>query len=171
MEKKITTPVVKGLVLALILIVFGIVLHLSGQGMNKGLGAISYIIMIGGVIWACINYANQMDNNVTFGNVFAHGFKTTAVITVLMVVYTVLAVKVLFPEMQDLALEQTSLELEKQNMSDDQAETALDMTRRFFIPFAIAGVLVMFMIMGLIASLIGAGVAKKNPQTPFPQHG
>jgi hypothetical protein len=169
MEKKVTSNVVKGLVISLILIVFSMVLYFTGMEMNKGLASIQYLIMLAGIIWACINYANQMDNNVTFGNVFAHGFKTTAVITVIMIVYSVIAVKFLFPEMIDKAIDQSRVELEKRDMSEDQMETAIDISKKFFLPFMIGGILVIYMVVGLISSLVGAGVAKKNPQSPFPQ--
>lgn len=169
MENKITTPVVKGLLLSMILIVFGLALHFTGNSMNKSLGSIQYVIIVGGIIWACIVYANQMENNVTFGNVFAHGFKMTAVVAVITVVYTVLSFKVFFPEMIEIALEETTKQLEKNNMPQEQMDTTIEMTRKFFIPFAIAGVLVGTMFIGAISSLIGAAVAKKNPKDPFTQ--
>ena len=171
MEKTVTTPVVKGIILSLILIVFQVAVHFAGQTTNQGLGSIQYLILIGGLIWACISYARQMDHNVTFGNVFAHGFKTTAVVTVITIIYTVIAIKFLFPEMMDLMLEKTREELAKNNMSDEDSERAIEMTSKFMLPFAIGGILLVFMIVGAIASLIGAAVAKKNPQGPFNQAG
>lgn len=171
MEAKVTSHVVKGLILSLVLIVYGLILHFTGQSMNRSLNSIQYAIIVGGIIWGCITYANQLHNNVTFGNVFAHGFKMTAVVTVITIVYSILAFKVLFPEMLDQALAQASAELEKKNMSEDQMDTAMSITRKYFIPFAIGGILLGFMFIGAISSLIGAAVAKKKPQDPFAQQG
>jgi hypothetical protein len=62
--------------------------------------------------------------------------------------------------------------MEGKNMSDDQIEQGIAFTKKFFTPLAIGGVLVSFLIMGVIGSLIGAAVAKKNPQqSPFVQQG
>lgn len=169
MENKVTTPVVKGLIISLCIIVYSLILYFTDQYMNKSLGYVQYAIILGGVIWACIIYANQMNNNVTFGNVFAHGFKTTAVFTVITVLYTALAFKVLFPEMQDKILEQTVAEMQKKNLSQDQIDQAMTITNKFFFTFAIAGILVFNVFLGTIASLIGAAVAKKNPTDPFVQ--
>lgn len=169
MEKKPTSHVVKGLIISLVLIVVGIAIHFAGLTMNKGVGALQYVILLAGIIWGCISYANQMNNNVTFGNVFAHGFKITAVVTVIMIVYTIISIKFLFPEMADLATEQARENLEQNNMSEEQIEQAMSITKKFFMPLAIGGVLLVFMIIGLISSLIGAAVAKKNPQSPFQQ--
>jgi NADH:ubiquinone oxidoreductase subunit 6 (subunit J) len=171
METKVTTPVIKGLIISLILIVFSLALYFMGQTTNQGLSSIQYLIIIGGIIWGCIIYSNQMNNNVTYGNVFAHGFKIAAVVTVIMIVYTVIALKVLFPDMVNVILDKTREQMAEKNMSDEQTETAVNMTKKFFVPFAIGSILLMFMIVGCISSLIGAAVAKKNPQGPFVQQG
>lgn len=167
METKVTTPVIKGLIISMILIVIGLAIYFTGQVANKSLGYLQYLILFAGILWGCINYAKQLDGNVSFGNVFAHGFKITAVVTVILVLYTLLALTVLFPEMKDKLIEQAELEMEKQSMSDSQRDQAVSMMKNYMMPFAIAGILFFFMVIGLIASLIGAAAAKKKPLDPF----
>jgi hypothetical protein len=171
METKIVQPWMKGLILSLITITFSIVLYLTDLWQNKGLGYISYAIVLGGIIWSCIHYAQQMNGNVTFGNVFAHGFKVTATLIVITVLYTVLSVKLIFPEMTDKIIEVAAKEMEKnKNLTDEQVKSALDMTRKFMMPFMIGGTILGYGIFGAICSAIGAGIAKKNPNpTPFEQ--
>ncbi len=167
METKVTTPVIKGLIISMILIVIGLAIYFTGQVANKSLGYLQYLILFAGILWGCINYAKQLDGNVSFGNVFAHGFKITAVVTVILVLYTLLALTVLFPEIKDKLIEQAELEMEKQSMSDSQRDQAVSMMKNYMMPFAIAGILFFFMVIGLIASLIGAAAAKKKPLDPF----
>ncbi len=170
MEQKIATPVQKGLIISLILIVIGLVLYFTNQIANKSLGYLQYAVLIGGIIWACISYAKQMNGNVTFGNVFAHGFKTTAFIAALMAVYSFISVKFLFPDIIDKTLDIARAEMSSnKDLSEDQIGQALEMTRKFFVPFTIGFILIGFALMGALGSLIGAAVAKKNPQTPFSQ--
>jgi lysylphosphatidylglycerol synthetase-like protein (DUF2156 family) len=170
METKTTSTVTKGLIISLIMIVFGLVLYFTGQYQNKGLGMIQYCILIGGIIWACINYAKQMNHNVTFGNVFAHGFKITALVIVIMVVYSFVSMKFIFPEMQDKIMEQSRAEmLQGGKLTDDQVDGYMTKMQKYFIPFMIGGIIIAFGIIGAIASLIGAAAAKKNPQAPFNQ--
>ena len=168
MEQKITTPAVKGLLISLVMIIFGIIVYFAGQIENQGLSSLQYVILFGGIIWSCITYAKQMNGNVTFGNVFGHGFKTTAAIAAIMAVYTFISVKFLFPDIVDKSIEAARKNMQEQNLSDSQMQTALDITRKFFLPFAIGGLLLFFAIAGCIASLIGAAVAKKNPQSQNP---
>lgn len=172
MEQKVTTPVLKGVIITLLLIVFGLVIYFTNQMENTTMGYIQYVILIIGVIWSCTSFAKQMNGNVTFGNVFAHGFKTTAVVAALLAVYTFISVKFLFPDIVDKSMEIAKKKMESSgnNMSDEQIQRSLDMVRKFFVPFAIGSILVIFAIVGAISSLIGAAVAKKNPQSPFEQN-
>lgn len=168
MEKKITSPVVKGLIISLALIVFAIVTYLTNQLENKALGYLQYVILAAGIIWACISYANENDNYVTYGNVFGHGFKTTALIAAVMAIYVLLAFKVLFPELMDKSLEIARTEMEKnKGLSDDDIDKGMEISRRYMTPIVIGSTLFGLMFFGTIFSLIGAAVAKKKPITPF----
>ncbi|MBS1747834.1 MAG: DUF4199 domain-containing protein [Bacteroidetes bacterium] len=168
MEPKITSPQVKGLVIALILIVTGLVVYFIDGMKHPELNYIQYAIFLAGIIWACISYSNQLNANVTFGNLFAHGFKTTAVITVIILVYTILAMKVIFPDMIDKSIEMTREKMEAEGKAtDEQIQQGLTMMKDHFVTFAAVGVIVGFAIMGAISSLIGAAVAKKKPKDPF----
>lgn len=171
MENKVMTSTNKGLIIGLILVVLSVTTTLLVTDIEKqqSFGWISYLIMIGCAVWACISYAKDMDGNVSFGNVFSHGFKTTAVFTIILVVYTALAFTVIFPELKDKMLEVTRAQMEKDGkLSSAEIDRALSMSSKFFLPFAIAGLLIFSLILGAIGSLIGAAVAKKNPNpTPF----
>ncbi len=89
MENKVTTPVVKGIIISLILIVYGLIIYFVDNMKHPELSYVQYAILLGGLIWACVSYSTQLNANVTFGNLFAHGFKTNAVITVIVVLYSV----------------------------------------------------------------------------------
>ena len=169
MEKKVTTPAVKGIIISLILIVFALTIQFLNLSQNKSLGGLQFVILIAGIIWSCISYAKQLDGNVTFGNVFSHGFKTSAAVTAIMVVYTIISIKFIFPEALDMAMREARTNMESKNMSDDQIETAINFTKKFFIPLTAGGILLVFLIAGVIGSLIGAATAKKNPEGPFVQ--
>ena len=166
-NQKVMSTTTKGVILALIQIVLSVVMQLLITDFSKmqKFSWISYVIIIGGLIWAAISYSKEMNANVTFGNIFAHGFKTTAVMTILVLAYTILSVTVLFPEMKDKAMEVARTQMESDGkLSEAQIDQAIGMTQKFFIPFAIGGVVIGYLILGAIGSLIGAGVAKKNPQ-------
>jgi 1,4-dihydroxy-2-naphthoate octaprenyltransferase len=133
---------------------------------QSGFQYISYVIYIAGIIWSVTLYGKQVDYNSTFGNYFAHGFKVAALVTCIMIIYIVIILN-LFPDMKEKAMDAAKKSMEaKGKMTEDQINTALTMTRKFFMVFAIGTTLVGYLIFGAISSLIGAGVTKKNPH-PF----
>ena len=53
--------------------------------------------------------------------------------------------------------------MSEKNLSEDQVEQALNMTKKFFMVFLIGGALLGYLIVGAIASVIGAAITKKDP--------
>jgi hypothetical protein len=169
MDKQITSHIVKGAILGGISILFSIVIYVFSLYTTQWLSFLSYAIFIGGIIYGNILFANQNENNVTFGNIFAHGFKTTAVVIVITVLYTVLSLFI-FPDMVDKIIELSRTAMAKNpQMTDEMIEQGIAMTKKLFLPFAIAGAIFFTGFFGAIGSLIGAAVAKKNPVDPFKQ--
>ena len=163
MEQKITTPVTKGIVISLILIILSMVSYFMDLTQNKAMQYSGYIIFIAAIIWAVYSYGQQVNHNSTFGNYFAHGFKVVAIVTVLMIVFTVIILLV-FPDIKEKGIDAARKSMEsKGNMSSDQINQAIGFTQKFFMAFVIGGALVFYLFFGAIASLIGAGVTKRNP--------
>jgi hypothetical protein len=168
MENKITSHIVKGSILSIVTIVLGVIIYVFNLYEAAWLSYINYAILIGGIVYSCILFANESKNNVTFGNIFAHGFKTTSVLIVIVTVYTFLSVKFLFPDMQDKIIEISRKKMaQNPQLTDEMIEQGVNMTKKFFVPFAIGGAVIGNAFLGVIGSLIGAAAAKKNPADPF----
>ncbi len=170
MENKVTSNVTKGLIISLILIVLDLVAGFAHFKYASWYRWTGNLVLIAAIIWACISYGAQLNNQVSFGNIFAHGFKTSAVIACILFLYVILSVLVIFPGTKDEVLEQARKQMEaKGNLTDDQVNMALEWTKKSFWPITIAAVVLGTLILGVIASLIGAAVTKKKPSTPFEQ--
>lgn len=165
MEKKVTSHVIKGLVLFLVLVVFDLLGYFLDLKFEKWYGWITYAIMLGGIIYGCVLFSNQKNNNVTFGNVFAHGFKISLVLTCLLFVYTLISLNLLFPDMMDKILAKAMEEARKSGK--EIPDEALAMMPKIIKITIYAGLVVVTLLIGVIGGLIGGAVAKKNPPTPF----
>jgi len=162
------TPAVKGVVLSLVLILISLILFFAGQSENKVLGLIPVTIFGVAIIWSCHYYTTQMKGNVTFGNVFAHGFKTSAATAAIVLVYTIIFIKFISPEMVDKALIKVREKWEEQKLSAEQIKQYEITLRTYFIPYVVGMAMLMYLIGGAIFSLIGAAVSKKNADpNPF----
>lgn len=157
-----------GLVISAIIILLSVLFYVMNLSGEKWTQWVAIGIMFVGVLFTCIQFAKINNGNVTFGNVFANGFKTVSVIALITTLFSVIFV-LLFPEIKEKALEQVRLDMEKQGQSDEIIETAINMTSKMFMVFMIAGGIFGTLFFGAIASLIGAAAAKKNPNIQSPQ--
>ncbi|MDB5222087.1 MAG: hypothetical protein JWN83_754 [Chitinophagaceae bacterium] len=166
MEQKITSTITKGFVIGLVMIAITLGMTFSGMAVDSSLKWLSYIIFITGVVIAISQYGKQINYNSTFGNYFAHGFKISALVTIIMIAYSVIFISV-FPEFKEQALDAARKQMQSnKNISEDNMEKGIEMTKRFFMIGMVGGILLFYLITGAIASLIGAAITKKHPQ-PF----
>lgn len=169
-ETKIMSAQVKGLLISLIVIILGIAGYFTGLGLSTGwYNWVVNLILLVAIIFACVHFANQKQGFVTFGNVFLHGFKISAVVTIILLVYTILAFAVLFPDMKEKIFEMQAKQMEKQGLDEDKIEQASSAMKNFFWPITIGVTIFGTLIWGAIASLIGAAVAKKKKHNPLDQ--
>lgn len=164
MENKKLSNLNAGLLLFLFMVVFTLIINMGGFQRNTQLNWISYLIIIGGIILLVIKYGKDMDNNVTFGNLFAYGFKTIAITTIFFIAFSVFFYMI-FPEYKDQLLQIARENALKNATPDtrDNVEKGMEIFQRFFFVGMVAGILISFAILGAIGSLIGAAVAKKEP--------
>lgn len=168
-ETKPISHFVAGAILGALLVVYSIVLYFLDQMQNQTLGYLSYVILIGGLIFFIHQYAKSKNNQVTFGNLFSYGFKATAIVILIMLVF-VIGFNMAFPEFKDQILQTMREKMEEDGKStDDQIETAVGMFSRNYILFAAIGTVIGMAILGAIGSLIGAAVTKKKPVNPMDQ--
>ncbi len=168
-NKKPVNALLAGVIISAVLIVFSILLNLLGQDQNRGLQMLTYLILIAGLIFFITQYGKANDYQKTFGQLFGYGFKATAIITLIFIVFTVIFVS-LSPELKEKTLEAARIEMEKDSRLDDtQVDDSVKMMEKFFMVGIIGSILLFFLIVGCIGSLIGAAVTKKRPVNPIDQ--
>lgn len=166
METPITPPSTKGIVLGLILVVLAFASYFLDLTENKLLQYSSYIVFLGGIIVSVVTYGKQVNHQSTFGNYFAHGFKVSAIVTAIMVVYILILI-FMFPDFKEKALELSHKAMVDRNMKAEDIEVGLTWTRKFFTPFLLATTVFGYLFFGVVASLLGAAFTKKSPPQPF----
>ena len=166
--KKPISHLVAGLIIAGILIVSSILISVIGTGTasRPGGGWISYLILIGGLVFFINKYGNDRENYASFGELFSYGFKATAMITLVFILFIV-GIALLFPEFKEKALEAAQLEMESQkNYKEADVEKGMSLMEKYFWVFMIGATTLGFIIIGCIGSLIGAAITKKTPIQP-----
>ncbi len=167
METKQITAVTVGLIISLALIIISLVVYFSGMYMESWSQYFGFVVIVGGIIWSVMNHGKEKEHHVTFGQLFQFGFKVTSVVICLMILYTLLS-GVLFPEIKEKIIEAArTAALKQPGANEDQIGQGMNMFAKNYNLFIILGILFWYLIMGVVSSLIGAAVTRKNPQTTF----
>lgn len=168
-QKKTITHITAGLLIAGLIIIYAIITQLLGLTQQKGLGLLQYVIIIGGLIFFVNQYGKANNYTKSFGDLFAFGFKSTAVFTSIYIVFIIIFF-LLFPDIKEKSLDMARQQMEESGkLNDADIDKAVEMTKKFFWVGVVGGSLLFFIIIGAIGSLIGAGVTKKRPNNPFDQ--
>jgi len=163
------THITYGFLTSLALVILYVIFEVAGLSEKTGVQYIGWAIFLAGLILNAIAFSKANNADVTFGQVFGSCFKATAIVTIVMVVWAMLMF-VIFPGMETRMLEkaQAGMSANKQ-VSEEQMEKGMALTRKYFKVFIAAGALFGTLIEGLIFSLIAAAIAKKKPKTQLPQ--
>lgn len=165
MENKVLTNLNAALILFLLMVIYTLVINFGGYQGNRQMAWVSSVIIVVGIMVLVIKYSKDMQGNVTFGNLFAYGFKTIAILIIFFIGFTILFY-IVFPEYKLRLLEIMKENTLKNATPDnrDKAEKGVEMMQKFFWVTIMARILVSFAILGAIGSLLGAAFSKKNPR-------
>ena len=168
--KKPISHFVAGLIIGAVLIIYSLALNFAGKGQDRTLGWLAYLLFVIGLIVFINLYGNAKNNEMTFGGLFSYGFKATAIATLLIVICLVIVISIM-PDFKQKILDAMRQGMEDQGkLDDDKIDQTVKMFSKNFILFVVGGALFMYLLFGVIASLIGAAITKKNPVSPFQQN-
>src|ERR1700710_2937122 len=99
MKKKSPDFIGIALMISLVYIVMDLVGGFTHLQLNGWFRNTMRVVLVIGVIIACLQYGKMMSNEVNFGNVFGYGMKTVCVIAVLITIYAFFSYSYIFPEL------------------------------------------------------------------------
>jgi hypothetical protein len=168
-QKKPISHIVAGLIIGLILIIYSCALYFSDTQQTGIYGWLPIIFIVVGLVVFVNLYGKALSNQVTFGNLFAYGFKTTAFLTLVVITFTVVFF-LIFPEIKEKMFEMTRQKMEeKGNLTEDEIDKGIAAFKKMFWVYSIGGILLIYAIIGAIGSLIGAAITPKKPINPADQ--
>ena len=159
-----------GLLTGIVMALISLAITSAHLSLMPGVGFVTYIPFVLGMILCGIAFSKANDGFVTFGNVFANCFKAAVFATLVMVVW-VLIQNAMFPNLKEEAMTAARDKLVKDGKPDDQIEMALNIARKIWFVALIGGAIIGNLFFGAIFSLIGAAVAqKKGPNIMTPEN-
>lgn len=167
MEKSFTSHIYKGCAIAIAYIILNTIVTFAKIKNAQWTDFAAWFIIIAGSVLSIHLFAKYSGENKVFGNLFSHGFKTTAVATCLIFIYVLLMIYIINPDMITERVADIMIEAKKSNPIADEkalkefAANAVKVTKLMMIAGTIMGTL----LLGIIGSLIGAvAISKGNFQ-------
>lgn len=157
-----------GGILGIALILFTLVLFLTNNVGNTGLGFVSYAISIAGLILAMRDFRTANGGYMTYGEGISVGTLTSAVSGFLSSLFYVFYTTIIDTGVTGRMMDQMQERFEESGLTEEQIEQQMNVMRFFQSPgltfvFAIISAIVA----GLILSLIIAAFMRRNKTNPF----
>jgi len=141
MEEKqnsvIASSLTSGIIVGIVLIVFSLLMYFLDVDPQSKIMWLSYLILAAGLWWAIISYRNKLPGGyLTYGKAFSAGFFTGLFASIILAIFTFIYVQYIDTTLIDKILANTENKiLNKQpNISDEDLDRALSMTRKFTNP-------------------------------------
>ncbi|GAB4091739.1 DUF4199 family protein [Flaviaesturariibacter terrae] len=153
------------LLIAIVMIGIHCWIHVRGQALNPVLLLTASLPLVVGVIYNVYQHATANPTN-TFGNNFAYGFRITAVVTVIMLLFVVVFFKA-FPQYKDLLLDTLlkSADRKSSGMDDEAINRAVQDWDTHFLQRLATIYIFLNIIPGAIASLIAAAIGTRKTKS------
>ncbi|ATL48164.1 hypothetical protein COR50_13880 [Chitinophaga caeni] len=142
-------------------ILFSLFYFLDKQPDNNTFRGAFVVITMLGIILSTLQFSKQAEGKASFGALFSNGFRTTAVIIVLFIVFLLICVTIA-PDLKAKILAEAAQADAGSHLSPEAIKEQQEFVSKQFIPFIFSGVLITLLIIGGFASLIGALIARKK---------
>jgi hypothetical protein len=124
---------------------------------------LTYIPFIAFLLLAQKEYKDQLGGFITFGQAFMPGFIYSVITGIILAIFLYIYLGILSPQVWEQILTATRDKMaENKNMSSEQIDQAMDITRKYGVLLTAIGTAIGTPIVGAIISLIGAAIFKKE---------
>jgi hypothetical protein len=144
-------------------IVYSTAINLMGQNQNKALAALSFLILMAGIIWALKDYREQNAGFISYGEGLGTGTLVAAIVGLLAAFFSMFYLEFIDNTILQQSLDKARADLEARGMDDAQIDQAMSISQKFMSPgiMFLMGIF-SYLITGFIISLIVAAVMRKE---------
>jgi len=160
----IKSTMTSGAILGAVLLIYTLLLYMTGLTFSKGLGYVSWLFIIAGIVWGIKSFRDQNEGFISYGSALGVGMLTIVFASVIMALFNYILFSFIDPGLVEKGIEiARSQMVAKNNLTDDQIETAINISKKFMTPgFMAIMTIVSYAFFGLILSLIIAAFMKKE---------
>jgi len=157
-----------GLLTGVVLIVYSLLLFILNQHLNKTLGYVGYLFLIGGMVWGTLEYRKTyMNGFMSYGKAFTACFMIGLFAGILASLYMFVFAQFIHPGFVQELLDQTREQIVNRNanLTEEQIEQAVSTSAKFMSPplMAIWGFIAYTLISAVISLILAIFLKKEDP--------
>ncbi len=128
-----------GIILGIVLSIYSLIIYFLGATLENWAAYPSYLIMIGGIVYATIQYRdNMLDGSITYGKALGFGTLVMLFAGIILAVYSYILYEFIDTDLVTRILEKAEEEMVNKGLPDDQIEMAIQMQSKFMKPWLIS---------------------------------
>lgn len=143
-----------GAIVSILMIIVLFILHFLGKSDANNNFISNAAIMTVGIAASCVLYGKSLENNLTFGNAFAFGFRTAVIIILIQIVWLIVVVKIPLLWVLDKDFAAVREKLNGSSLAEKNRLMVLLISKTLF----------QSAIIGAVGAFLGAILTKKTPQ-------
>src|SRR5215212_5208585 len=151
---KLTSTII-GLITGLCMIAISILIYYYRGNFDNYLQYITYTVYIAGIIWSLISYSRIPGSNRTFKGLFTEGFKCFIVVTLMMVLYTWIFIKIHPGMKEEMGLKYKDELVKQGNYTAPEIEKQVNLAKEYFLTALISAAIFGYLLIGSVTSIIG----------------
>jgi hypothetical protein len=154
-----------GIITGAILIIFSIILFLLAESRNAWLSSLSYLIIIGMIIYAHKNFKQENSGFMSYGQGLGVGTILTLTSGFISSIFNYIYMVFVDDSLLRNSIEEARYQLEEKGMSDAEIDQAVRITESMMPILTIFGGTFVMALIGFILSLIISAITKnENPE-------
>ena len=157
-----------GAILGIVSIIFSLILFITDNVGNSGLGIVSFVLTIGGLVLAMRDFRTLNGGFMAYGQGLSVGTLTAGISGLLSSLFSVFYTTVIDTGVMGRMVDKTRDKLEESGLSDEQIDQQIKFVEMFQSPgltfaFGVIGAV----IFGFVLSLVIAAILKKEKTNVF----
>ncbi len=166
MEEKVSSARIAlkyGVLTSVVMMVITTIINVTGQSQNKWLTSLSFLILIGGIVYAMKAFREENKGFMSYGEGLGLGSLVSAITGLLGSTFNMFYNKFIDPTIMSQALDKVRSDMEAKGMDDTQIDNAMKFSQMFMSP----GVLFVIgvigsLIMGFLLSLVISAILRRD---------
>lgn len=144
------------------MIIVSSLIYIFLKNFDNSLQFVVYLIYSAGIVWTILSFTKTNEFTGNFGQLFSQGFKCFIVVTLLMVLFTFIFLR-LHPELKDQMAVSYKTELVKQgNYTPAEMDTMIAKSKDYFVTMLVSMAIFGYLIVGALVSVVASAFLMKR---------